>query len=172
MEAGHLQERRSEMRPSTTAAIAAGALLAAAAVGGAALATAHHQPTATAAGWPQTGGPMGGMRRVTLNNETDYLTQMVPHHQEAVEAAGQLQRSGRAEMRALGASIVKTQTAEIATMKAWLATWYPGRAAASYRPMMRDLSKLSGDALDRTFLEDMIGHHMAAVMMSSRCSSI
>ena len=34
--------------------------------------------------------------------------------------------------------------------------------------MMRDLSGLSGDRLDRTFLEDMIGHHMAAVTMSQR----
>lgn len=33
---------------------------------------------------------------------------------------------------------------------------------------MRDLSGLSGDRLDRTFLEDMVGHHMAAVMMSQR----
>ena len=32
--------------------------------------------------------------------------------------------------------------------------------------MMRDLAGLSADRLDRTFLEDMIGHHMAAVMMS------
>ncbi|MFD1546042.1 DUF305 domain-containing protein [Nonomuraea guangzhouensis] len=156
------------MRPSITATIAAGALLAAAAVGGAALAAADRQPTTTAAGWQQTGWPMGGMHRVTMDDEADYLAHMVPHHQEAVEAAGQLQHSGRAEMRALGASIVKTQTAEIATMKAWLAKWYPGRAAASYQPMMRDLSQLSGDALDRTFLEDMIGHHMAAVMMSQQ----
>ncbi|MFF4620500.1 DUF305 domain-containing protein [Nonomuraea jabiensis] len=34
--------------------------------------------------------------------------------------------------------------------------------------MMRDLSKLSGDALDQTFLQDMIPHHMAAVMMSQQ----
>ena len=32
--------------------------------------------------------------------------------------------------------------------------------------MMRDLSGLSGDRLDQAFLQDMIGHHMAAVMMS------
>jgi uncharacterized protein (DUF305 family) len=34
--------------------------------------------------------------------------------------------------------------------------------------MMRDLEGLSGDELDRVFLEDMIGHHMAAVMMSQQ----
>jgi uncharacterized protein (DUF305 family) len=32
--------------------------------------------------------------------------------------------------------------------------------------MMRDLTGLSGDALDLAFLQDMIGHHMSAVMMS------
>ncbi|GAA5162167.1 hypothetical protein GCM10023321_47350 [Pseudonocardia eucalypti] len=72
-------------------------------------------------------------------------------------------------MRALGESIVTTQSAEIGKMNAWLAQWYPGRpTTVDYRPMMRDLSGLTGDALDETFLRDMIPHHMAAVMMSQR----
>ncbi|MFG1678767.1 DUF305 domain-containing protein [Nonomuraea sp. NPDC049269] len=108
-----------------TAAIAAGALLAVAAVGGAALATANRLPTSTAVTWQQTGWPMGGMHRVTMNDEADYLAQMVPHHQEAVEAARQLQRSRRAEMRALGASIVKTQ---------YLTDWFDGRWQMPYGP--------------------------------------
>jgi uncharacterized protein (DUF305 family) len=33
-------------------------------------------------------------------------------------------------------------------------------------PMMGDLSQLSGDALDRAFLEGMIMHHREAVMMA------
>jgi uncharacterized protein (DUF305 family) len=54
-------------------------------------------------------------------------------------------------------------------MRGWLATWYPSRSAdVYYQPMMRDLSDLSGDRLDRVFLEDMIGHHMAAVMSSQQ----
>jgi uncharacterized protein (DUF305 family) len=32
--------------------------------------------------------------------------------------------------------------------------------------MMRDLSTLSGAALDKVFLEDMVMHHMGAVMMA------
>jgi uncharacterized protein (DUF305 family) len=32
--------------------------------------------------------------------------------------------------------------------------------------MMRDLSNLSGAEIDRTFLEDMIMHHMGAIMMA------
>lgn len=31
---------------------------------------------------------------------------------------------------------------------------------------MRDLSQLSGVELDRTFLEDMVMHHMGAIMMA------
>ncbi|MEV1174665.1 DUF305 domain-containing protein, partial [Nonomuraea sp. NPDC049784] len=100
--------------------------------------------------------PTSSMHGVNVSDEAYYLTHMVDH-QEAVAAAKQLQRSGRAQMRALGASIVSTQRAEIATMNKWLATWYRGYSPAiDYRPMMRDLSKLSGDALDETFLRDMI----------------
>ena len=57
-------------------------------------------------------------------------------------------------------------------MRSWLAAWYPGRdTAVDYTPMMRDLTGLRGDALDRAFLEDMIPHHMAAVMMSQQLLS-
>jgi uncharacterized protein (DUF305 family) len=70
-------------------------------------------------------------------------------------------------MREFGRSIVAAQSAQIRQMTTWLADWYPDYpTTVDYQPMMRDLTGLSGDALDRAFLEDMIGHHMAAVMMS------
>ncbi|MGP3915953.1 DUF305 domain-containing protein [Nonomuraea sp. 10N515B] len=159
------------------AGIAAGSVLATAAVTGVAIAASNAQPP-QATGWHQNGqnyGPMremwptGRMHGIRVGSEFDYLAEMVAHHQEAVTAAGQLQHSSRAEMRALGSSIVQTQSAQIATMKKWLAAWYPGRSTTvDYQPMMRDLSKLSGDALDKAFLQDMIPHHMAAVMMSQQ----
>lgn len=111
----------------------------------------------------------GWMHGGTLQNEADYLTTMVAHHQEAVAAATQLQRSDRPQMRAFGAAIVKTQSAQIEQMNRWLRQWYPHRSPdRHYEPMMRDLTHLSGNQLDRTFLQDMIGHHMAAVMMSQQ----
>jgi len=36
----------------------------------------------------------------------------------------------------------------------------------SYQSMMRDLSQLSGADLDTRFLEDMIPHHVGAIMMA------
>lgn len=111
-------------------------------------------------------GPMM-MGSVAAASEPEYLADMVDHHREAVAAAGELARSDRPEMRAFGESIVQTQSAQIEQMTAWLADWYPEQSTTvDYRPMMRDLSELSGDRLDRAFLQDMIGHHMAAVMMS------
>lgn len=112
-------------------------------------------------------GPRAWMRGVAVGSEFEYLTEMVAHHQEAVAAAKQLQRSERPQLRQLGQSIVTTQSAQIDRMRRWLADWYPGRSThVDYHPMMRDLTGLTGDRLDRVFLQDMIWHHMAAVMMS------
>ena len=109
------------------------------------------------------------MPGAVVDSEFDYLTEMIAHHEEAVTAAQGLAGSNRPQLRAFGAEIVVTQSAQIDQMRAWLTQWYPGRSTeVDYRPMLRDLSGLSGDRLDRAFLEDMIGHHMAAVMMSQQ----
>lgn len=115
------------------------------------------------------GERMVGVGRWPALDEAGYLTEMVAHHREAIRAAEELRRSERPAMRALGARIVASQSAQVAQMEGWLAEWYPDEQPdSSYEPMMRDLTGLSGDRLDRVFLEDMIGHHMAAVMMSQQ----
>lgn len=118
-------------------------------------------------GGPMPGGPMGDMFVAT---EFEYLTKMIPHHEEAITAARVLQAgTRRQEMRDFAATIIRTQSNEVTQMRAWLAAWYAGlETSVAYRPMMRDLSGLSGDAIDRAFLEDMIPHHMMAVMMSQQ----
>jgi uncharacterized protein (DUF305 family) len=115
-------------------------------------------------------GSHSGMAGMRVDSEFSYLTQMIPHHQEAITAAKQLQaRSNRREMKAFAADIIATQTAQVDQMKRELANWYPGRSTSvTYTPMMRDLTQLSGDALDRVFLEDMIPHHGMAVMTSQQ----
>ena len=116
-------------------------------------------------GEPGWGQDMHGWSAV--GGEFEYLAEMVAHHEDAVLAAAELQRSNRPQLRAFGASIVETQSAQIDLMNEWLARWYPGRTTdVDYEPMMRDLSGLSGDELDEAFLRDMIAHHMVAVMMS------
>jgi len=126
-------------------------------------------------GW--TGGSMMGPRRgarpgmhgsTRVDDEAGYLSEMVAHHRDAVLAARELSRSDRPAMRAFGRTVVADQSAQIRLMEGWLDDWWADEPEASYEPMMRDLTGLDGDALDRAFLEDMIPHHMAAVMMSQQ----
>jgi uncharacterized protein (DUF305 family) len=107
---------------------------------------------------------------MSVRDEAAFLVEMSAHHEEAVSVAGQLRRSDRNELRDFGFDIVAVQSEQIAQMSRWLREWYPDRAEydAEYRPMMRNLSGLSGDDLARVFLEDMIAHHMMAVMMSQQ----
>jgi uncharacterized protein (DUF305 family) len=117
-----------------------------------------------------TSGSASGhmMGHARTHDEAGYLSEMVAHHREAIVAAGELSRSERPEMRAFGRRIVADQSAQVELMEGWLAEWYDDEPEAAYEPMMRDLESLDGDALDRRFLEDMIGHHMAAVMASQQ----
>jgi uncharacterized protein (DUF305 family) len=112
----------------------------------------------------------GMMQSMQVNSEFEYLSQMIPHHQEAIDTAQMvLERSDRPEMRQFAQQIINTQTAEIAQMQTWLREWYPDQQnSVTYSSMMRSLDRLQGDALDQAFLEDMTMHHMGAVMMSHR----
>jgi len=117
------------------------------------------------------GSPMAPMAAMAWS-EPAWLAEMIPHHEEAIRAARELSRSPREEMRELGAAIVRSQSAQVAQMRDWLARWWPAQGEdTAYVPMMRDLRGREGDALDRAFLDDMVQHHMMAVMMSQRLRS-
>ena len=114
-----------------------------------------------------------GMRHTTINSEYEFLIHMIPHHEEAVNKARLLrENTEREEMRDFAEEIIRTQTDEIEQMESWLETWYPERDHDfDYQPMMRELSELEDQDLDRAFLEDMIFHHMEAVMTARQLLS-
>jgi len=106
----------------------------------------------------------------SVDSEYEFLVEMIPHHQEAVDSAGETAaRTLRPELRAFTQEIMSAQSIEIDAMQAWLAEWYPGKSdMAAYKPMMRPTAGLSSDRADQSFLEDMIMHHSMAVMMADR----
>lgn len=110
------------------------------------------------------------MQHMQATNEFEFLSLMIPHHQEAIATAQRvLEHSDRPEMRQFAQDIIDVQAAEIEQMEAWLGEWYAGQETdLTYAPMMRDLNLLEGDALNQAFLEDMVMHHMGAVMMSQQ----
>lgn len=134
----------------------------------------HRMPDGTIMGGPDSG--MGGMNQMDhmmammVASERAFIEGMIPHHQEAVDTAKEvIERGGTTpEIKELVENIVVAQEAEIALMKQWYQDWY-GEVYVDngqYMPMMRELENLSGAELDRVFLEDMIMHHMDAIMMA------
>lgn len=141
----------------------------------------HRMPDGSLMGNPSTPtnsndsnmGMMGGMDHsmMMVKSEREFLEGMIPHHQEAVDTAKEVIARGGStpEIKKLAEDIVVAQEKEITMMKGWYQSWYGEVYVADpkdYKPMMRDLSRLSGAALDKVFLEDMIMHHMGAIMMA------
>ena len=113
---------------------------------------------------------MDHMMAMMVSSEREFIEEMIPHHQEAVDTAKEvIERGGTTpEIKRLVENIVVAQELEIADMKSWYQAWYgtPYQPSSNYTPMMRELDNLSGSTIDRVFLEDMIGHHMGAIMMA------
>lgn len=134
----------------------------------------HRMPDGTLMGNTDTGvggvNHMDHMAAMMVSSEREFIEGMIPHHQEAVDTAKEvIERGGTTpEIMQLVEDIVIAQEAEIAEMKQWHEEWYgePYTDNGEYMPMMRELANLSGAELDRVFLEDMIMHHMGAIMMA------
>ncbi len=103
-----------------------------------------------------------------VHSELEFLVEMIPHHQEAVDSAKQIMAvTERQELRDFAKEIIELQTQEIAKMRQWIEQWHPDAATeAAYQPMMRDIQGLSPQEADIVFLQDMIEHHLAAVHMA------
>ncbi|MDI6795805.1 MAG: DUF305 domain-containing protein [Desulfatibacillaceae bacterium] len=109
-----------------------------------------------------------GQHGHAVDSELEFLVEMIPHHQEAVDSASIiLKASKRKELRSFAREIMKVQAREIAMMKQWLDQWYPeSEKQSAYKPMMRQLKGLPKDRAEIVFIEDMIEHHLAAVEMA------
>ena len=110
------------------------------------------------------------MMHMMVRSEQAFIEGMIPHHEEAIRTAQEVLARGATTpaMKTLAENIITAQEKEVADMKAWYETWY-GKTYTNtntYTPMMRDLTSLSGVALDKVFLEDMIMHHVGAIMMA------
>lgn len=128
----------------------------------------HMMPDGTMMGGDMGSGSMGmGMM---VASEQEFIMGMIPHHEEAIATAKEVIARGGStpEIKTLAENIVKAQEAEVVQMKGWYKTWY-GKdyvTDGKYTPMMRPLANLSGAALDKVFLTDMVKHHMMAIMMA------
>jgi uncharacterized protein (DUF305 family) len=125
-------------------------------------------------------GQMGHqMTADTAYSDVRFLDHMTMHHQMAVEMAQAVgDRGESAEVRRMAQEVIRAQTAEIDTMRAWRARWFPDEpAAAPMSPeemammgMSMDMDAMrtaTGAELDRQFLMGMVPHHAGAITMAA-----
>jgi uncharacterized protein (DUF305 family) len=110
--------------------------------------------------------------------DLDFVTQMIPHHQGAIEMAKlELEYGTTPDVRKLARAIITTQEAEIAEMTRWKADHVPAPTAdaaairAGYEASNRKMAaEMRGHnhpiRADLTFLRMMIPHHQGAIDMA------
>ncbi len=110
----------------------------------------------------------GEMAHMGAASEEEFIVNMLPHHQEAIDTAKIIiATTENAELKQIAQAIIDDQSTEIITMRWWLANWYPNTTLKTeYMSMMRDLTKLSVHERDDAFMDDMIKHHEWAVHMA------
>lgn len=107
-----------------------------------------------------------------VQSEEQFIFEMIPHHQEAVDTAMIVfEKTENAELKKLAENIINAQTREIEMMDGWKSNWYPdSNYNVNYISMMPPLKSLSGDDLDKSFLQGMIMHHQMAIFMAEQVS--
>ena len=119
-------------------------------------------------------------------NDADvaFATEMIPHHQQAVEMAEiAADRAENPEVRRLAENIESAQEPEIQTMTQWLEDWGQETPSGSMddgdmghgseempgmmdEAQMEELGNADGAAFDQMFVQMMIEHHEGAIEMA------
>lgn len=114
--------------------------------------------------------------------DTMFAQMMIVHHRGAIEMAKlATTNANNTKVKSLGAKIQAAQQPEIDLMSSWLGLWgamspngmsMDGLGAAHDMPgmmndqQMADLTKATGTAFDRMFLQMMTEHHQGAITMA------
>ncbi len=129
---------------------------------------------------------MGINRSSSMMQDIDkhFIDQMIPHHEDAITMAEMaLKKAEHQEVKDLAQKIITAQNSEIKTMKEYRTAWSKtgiliiptalahGMEHGLNMGMMGDVSDLedmeNAKPFDKKFMEEMIPHHQAAIMMAS-----
>jgi len=113
-----------------------------------------------------------------VSQDKDFLSQMIPHHNAAIQMARyEITYGKNAEMIQLAKSILTEQHVEVNMMQQWLLSLpitKPGLPQQYQADMNRTMSSMMGamisqafsDNIDKAFAQMMIPHHQAAIDMA------
>lgn len=107
----------------------------------------------------------------TITSESQFLEEMIPHHQEAVDTSKIILQTEKPELKSLAQKIIEAQEKEIEQMKNWNEEWFSSdKINENYFPMMPDLEKSSNKDCD--YIDGMIFHHEMALHMAQQLLEI
>lgn len=120
--------------------------------------------------WQHKKRPEVTMHHVTISSEFDFLSQMIPHHQEAIDTSTLvLADTNNEELKMLTTNIISGQTQEITLMKSWLDQRYSGKELPNnYMNMMPSLTGSTGLWRDNLYIKGMLEHHKGAIDMAQQ----
>jgi uncharacterized protein (DUF305 family) len=109
-----------------------------------------------------------------------FLSNMIAHHQGAVDMAKLAQTNAKhEELKSMANDIISAQTSEITSMENYQKAWgYPASSGEMMEDhsamgmmddmagMMTELQGKTGDDFDKTFVQLMIEHHTSAIDMA------
>jgi uncharacterized protein (DUF305 family) len=109
-----------------------------------------------------------------------FLSNMIAHHQGAVDMARLAQTNAKhEELKSMANDIISAQTSEITSMENYQKAWgYPASSGEMMEDhsamgmmddmagMMTELQGKTGDDFDKTFVQLMIEHHTSAIDMA------
>ena len=129
------------------------------------------------------------------DQDVEFATNMIPHHQQAVEMAGLVpDRSTNPAVLKLAADIAAAQGPEIETLKVFLVQWKEGTDTTPETPetsgspdsheghggmdpmemqgmidaaAIANLASLKGPEFDKLWMQSMISHHEGAIEMAN-----
>lgn len=100
-----------------------------------------------------------------------FLSQMISHHQAALQMARQaVAVSSKPATKENAQKVMLAQTAEIAQMTQWLKEWYQSEPSKSQQTLvLEDMKSMTAMPVtnDQSFYEMMIPHHQGAIDMSN-----
>lgn len=164
------------MRTRTKLFIVAGLVI----VSGAGLAACSMNQIEHGGGHSTTTAPSASPSAADRNDaDVAFATNMIPHHQQAVEMAQlAVERAITPEVKSLAERIQAAQQPEIDQMTAWLKAWgAPSPSAGEHGghgsmpgmmtdEQMNQLRQTAGSKFERQFIVMMIEHHEGAIEMA------
>lgn len=110
-----------------------------------------------------------------VNSEADFIMEMIPHHQEAIDSSKYMLSLTTDEVfKTFLQNIINAQTQEVAMMKQWHSDWFGSeyKDDGRYEAMMPDLESMDYEQARTQYLAGMIGHHQGAIQMASKVKTI